>query len=151
MTGAQMLAEKPQQAVCGVTVAQVEVMVYDIISKLSSKGKIAEVLSNNTDLADCGKGPQHISGDVISRIPDVAKRPVGQNIEVPEQPRQTAEDDVLMDQEDGMSIISESSMDSEGVQEAVIPRIPIPRRVRRRGADMLLGPVRDERLRLRRR
>ena len=127
-----------------------EVIVYDIKSKLSSKGKITEVLGNNTYLADCGKGPQHISGDVISRIPEVAKRPVGQNIEVPEQPRQTAEDDVFIDQEDGMSIISESSMDSEGIQEAIIPRIPIPRRRRRMRADML-GLVQGQRLRPRRR
>ena len=78
----------------------------------------------------------------------MVKRPVGQNIDVPEQPRQTAEDDVFMDQEDSMSIISEISMDSEGIQEAVIPRIPIPRR-RRRRADML-GLVQQQRLRQRR-
>ena len=74
------------------------------------------MLGNNTYLADCGKGPQHISGDVISRIPDVVKRPVGQIIDVNDQPRQTAEDDVMdqvMDQEDNMSIASESSMGSE--------------------------------------
>ena len=54
-----------------------EVIVYDLKSKLSSKGKITEVLGNNTYLANCGKGPQHISGDVISRISEVAKRQVG--------------------------------------------------------------------------
>ena len=108
------------------------------------------LLGNNTYLADCGKGPQHISGDVISRISDVAKRPVGQNSEVPEQPRQTTEDDVFMDQEDGMSIISESSMDSEGVLDAIIPRMPIPRRGRRRRNADMLGPVQGQRVRPRR-
>ena len=127
-----------------------EVIVYDIRSKLSSNGKITDLLGTNTYLADYGKGPQHISGDVISRISDVAQRPVGQNNEVPEQPGQTAKDDVLMDQEDGMSIVSESSMDSEGVQEVIIPEIPIPRRRRRMRADRL-GPVKVQWLRPRRR
>merc|ERR1711888_582913 len=31
---------------------------------------------------DCGKGPKHISGDVISKIPEVAQRPVGQSSDV---------------------------------------------------------------------
>ena len=57
-----------------------EVIVYDLKSKLSSKGKITEVLGNNTYLADCDKGLQHISGDVISRISGVAKRQVGDQI-----------------------------------------------------------------------
>ena len=43
-----------------------EVVVYDNKSKLSAEGKILEVLGNNTYLADCGKGPQHILGDLIS-------------------------------------------------------------------------------------
>ena len=37
---------------------------YDLKTKLSSKGKITEVLGNNTYVADCGSGLQHISGDV---------------------------------------------------------------------------------------
>ena len=31
---------------------------------------------------DCGKGQQHISGDIISKIPEVAQRPVGQSSDV---------------------------------------------------------------------
>ena len=58
MEGAQMLAEKPQQAMCGVTEEQVEVMVYNILTKLAS---------------DCGNGPQHISCNVVSRISDVSR------------------------------------------------------------------------------
>ena len=49
-----------------------EVIIYDLKTKLSSKGKIVEVLGSNTYLADCGNGPQHISGDVISRMADVS-------------------------------------------------------------------------------
>ena len=83
-----------------------EVIVCNIKRKLSSKVKITEVLGNNTYLADCGKGPQHISWNVIPRIPDVAQRPVGQNSKVHGQPEQTAKDDVHMDQEDAMLIVS---------------------------------------------
>ena len=57
-----------------------EVIVYNLKSKISSKGKIVEVLGNNTYLADCGKGPQHISGDVISRISDVSRRQIGSSV-----------------------------------------------------------------------
>ena len=69
---------------------------------------------------------------------------MGQN--VPEQPRQTAEDDVLMDQEDNMSVMSDSSTDSEEDQEDVIPRVLDPRR-RRRGRAEMLGPIQGQRLR----
>ena len=48
------------------------VIIYDNRFKVSSAGKILEVLGNNTYLADCGKGPQHISGNCISSVPDVA-------------------------------------------------------------------------------
>ena len=44
------------------------VIIYDLKTKLSAKGKIIEVLGNNTYLADVGNGPTHISGDVISRL-----------------------------------------------------------------------------------
>ena len=107
------------------------------------------MLGNNTYLADCGKGPQHISGDVISRISEVAKHPVGQFIEVPDRHRQSAEDDVFMDQEDGVSVVSDSSEDSEGVLDDFIPRMPVPRRGRRRRNAEMLGPVREQRLRTR--
>ena len=54
--------EKSQQAMCGVTMQQMEVMVYKILTRLASNGRMA---------ADCGNGLQHIS-DVNSGIPDVA-------------------------------------------------------------------------------
>ena len=125
---------------------------YDLKTKLSSKGKITEVLGNNTYLADCGKGPQHISGDVISRISEVAKRQVGGQIpEVPGgEDRHTAEADVIMDQEDVISVISDSSEDSDDVLEDLIPRMPVARRGRRRRNADTLGPVREQRLRTRR-
>ena len=137
---------------------------YDLKSKISSKGKITEVLGNNTYLADCGNGPQHISGDVISRISDVAKRQVGGQIpEVPGgedrhtaeadvggEDRRSAEVDVIMDQDDVISVISDSSEDSDDVLEDLIPRMPVPRRGRRRRNADALGPVCEQRLRTRR-
>ena len=44
-----------------------DVLVYDLKTKLSARGRIVEVLGNNTYLADVGNGPTHISGDVICR------------------------------------------------------------------------------------
>ena len=84
MAGDQRLLGKPQQAVCGVTVAQVEVIVFDILSKLASK----DVLRSSTDQADCDRGQQHVpdvsSGvsDASSGVSDVAD-PGGQFCEVP--------------------------------------------------------------------
>ena len=54
-----------------------------------------------------------------------------------------------MDQEDGMSVISDSSEDSDGVLDDFIPRMPVPRRERRRRNAEMLGPVREQRLRTR--
>ena len=54
-----------------------QVIVYDLKSKLSSTGRVLEVLGNNTYLIDCGNGPQHISGDVVSRVSDVSRRQNG--------------------------------------------------------------------------
>ena len=87
---------------------------YDIRSKLSPKGKITEVLGNNTYLADCGKGPQHVSGDVISRVADVATRTVG-GVQ-----QQTVEVEDTMDPEDSVSVVSDSSTDSEAEQDNVM-------------------------------
>ena len=128
---------------------------YDLKSKLSSTGKIVEVLGNNTYLADCGNGPQHISGDVISRVSDVSRHQIGDRQTAEKdaggQDRHSAEVDVIMDQDDVISISSDSYEDQDDVLEDVIPRILVPRRGRRyrRNAEML-GPVRVQRLHTRR-
>ena len=92
-----------------------DVVVYDNRFKLSSVGKIIEVLGNNTYLTDCGKGPQHVSGDCISRMPDVATRQVGGGQEV--QPQQARDDQDLVNavgqEDDNMSMTSESSIVSD--------------------------------------
>ena len=144
-----MLAEKSQQAMCGVTVEQVEVMIYDILTKLASNGKIADVLSNSTDLADCGRRLQQVSDDVSSGISNVAERPGGQLSEVPGRQRQTAEadGDVFMDQVDGMFSVSGVlddfiPMTEEGDLDAVIPRMK-----RNEG---MLGPKQGKRRRCKR-
>ena len=73
-----------------------KVVIYDNRFKISSAGKILEVLGNNTYLADCGKGPQHVSGDCISREPDVATRQVGEGQRVqPQHVRDDDDDDVV--------------------------------------------------------
>ena len=89
---------------------------YDNRFKLSSTGKILEVLGNNTYLADCGKGPQHISGDLISKVSAAAGREIGGSNEV----QQEIEDDNFVDRDffqddDNISIASESSIGSDFV------------------------------------
>ena len=56
-----------------------------------------------------------------------------------------------MDQEDGISIISDDSSEgSEGVLEYIIPTATVARRSGRRKNAEMLGPVREQRLRPRR-
>ena len=94
-----------------------EVTVYDNRSKLSATGKILEVLGNNTYLADCGKGPQHISGDLISKVSEAANREIGGSNEVQQE---IGDDNLIVDRnvfqdDDTMSIASESSIGSDFV------------------------------------
>ena len=55
-----------------------------------------------------------------------------------------------MDQDDVISVISDSSEDSDDVLEDLIPRMPVARRGRRRRNADTLGPVREQRLHTRR-
>ena len=132
-----------------------QVIVYDLKSKLSSTGEVLEVLGNNTYLIDCGNGPQHISGDVVSRVSDVSRRQNGSQ-NGSNHDRQTVEvdvggqDDVLVDQDDVLSISTDSTED-DAIQEDIIPIVPVPRNVRRyRRNEEALGPVCGQRLRIRR-
>ena len=121
-----------------------KVIVYDNRFKLSSAGKILEVLGNNTYLADVeGKGEQHVSGDVLSKVGDVATRQVGG------QQQQLEDDnagvDVDLVEDDNMSVASVSSIGSEIFNTPDVPvrrnpAVPVhvePRRRRRRSAEML--------------
>ena len=120
-----------------------DVVVYDNRFKISSAGKITEVLGNNTYLADCGKGPQHVSGDCISRESDVATRQVGECQRVqPQHVRGDDDDGVdVSQQDDNMSMTSESSIGSDIVTAPTRRMDPAPAHRRRRRADQNLGPV----------
>ena len=114
---------------------------YDNRTKLSASGKILEVLSNNTYLADCGKGPQHISGDLISKVSKAADREIGGSNEV--QP-EIGDNNLDVDRdffqdEDNISIASESSIGSDFVATPNDLNVNIRRR-RRTQLDHL-GPV----------
>ena len=110
-------------------------------------------MGNNNYLADCSNGPQHISGDVISRISGARKdskngsNPSRQQVEA-----ENSDQDVLVDQDvDIVSVTSDSSSEQDIDVSDVIPIINVPRRARRyrRKAEML-GPVLEQRLRIRR-
>ena len=53
------------------------VVVYCNRFKTSSAGEVLEVLGSNNYMVDCGKGPQHVSGDCLTKVPNVATRAVG--------------------------------------------------------------------------
>ena len=89
-----------------------EVIVYDNRSRLSATGKILEVLGNNTYLADCGKGSQHISGDLISKVSEITDREIGGSSEVQQE---VGDDSLEVDNDDSISIASESSIGSNFV------------------------------------
>ena len=113
-----------------------KVIVYDAKTKLSSRGTVQEVLGNNTYLVECGKGPQHVSGDVLSR--DSAT-----HTDVDRQ--QTADVEEILEPEEDVSGQSDSSSDED--DDVAAPAV-IPDRVRRRRVRApLLGPVIQQRLR----
>ena len=129
------------------------VVIYDLKTKLSHKGKIIEVLGNNTYLAEYGKGPQHISGDVISKC-NISKRQIGVSQDIVEPNSQLIDnnvndEDMLVEQNEIMSISTDTTSDND-VTDAVnvVPIVYAPRqqvRRYRRNQDML-GPVVNQRL-----
>ena len=117
---------------------------YDLTTKLSSRGKIVEVLGNNNYLVDCGKGSQHVSGDVLSKV-KIAVTPLRMNNSDDDQMltadnQDLAQEDIVTD--------SDSSSDDERGYNDVVPAA-VPRRRRRVRAE-LLGPTVQQRLRQRR-
>ena len=121
-----------------------KVIVYDLKTKLSSRGKIVEVLGNNNYLVDCGKGSQHISGDVLSKVKAVT--PPHMNNSDGDQMLTADADNLAQDlaQED-IEPASDSSSDDEDGYTEVVPAA-VPRRRRRVRAEML-GPTVQHRLR----
>ena len=119
-----------------------EVTVYDNKTRLSTAGKIMEVLGRNTYLVECGKGPQHISGDLISKVPEVVNRDIGDNNatqqELEEDDNRTSEED------DNVSVTSSIGSDIVGVAEENVRT----RRRRRTRLD-ILGEADDNLQRLR--
>ena len=83
---------------------------YDVKTKLSSKGKIIEVLGNNTYLADCGEGPKHVSGDLLSRVSATSQCDIGSGDVMSQDTGEDIGEDIG---EDNVSICSESSFGSE--------------------------------------
>ena len=115
-----------------------EVIVYDVKSKLSSKGRICEVLGNNTYLADVGDGPRHVSGDCISKISASAGRNIG-GAQVEEDLETIGVSD---DEADSVSIVSESSIGS-AIFDNVAPQANNQRvrRAKRTQVELLGSPV----------
>ena len=125
------------------------VVVFDFKTKLSARGVVKEVLGNNTYAVDCGKGPQHVSGDALSASgmdPDEVVG--GQQLTADrgdDQARQDLTQDLSQDSEH--DTIADSSSDDDDYIQDVVP-VAMPRR-RRRVRQEYLGPVCPNRLRQR--
>ena len=114
---------------------------------MSAPGEILEVLGNNTYLADVeGKGQTHVSGDVLSKLKDVAT--------TQQQQHEASGDEPSVDREqmedDNVSVVTVSSIDTELMADVPVERghgqiVPdvgqgvgqVRRRRRRRNAEML--------------
>ena len=127
------------------------VIVYDLKTKLSSRGTVKKVLGNNTYSVDCGKGPQHVSGDALSQSslrPEDNSTDGGQQltadhgqelVQVGQDPSQDSDQDTATE--------PDSSSDEDYYIQDVVPAA-MPRRRRRIRQDYL-GPVCPNRLRQR--
>ena len=125
-----------------------QVVVYCNRFKTSTAGEVLEVLGNNTYMVECGKGPQHVSGDCMSKVPEVATRRGTEH--VAQQQSGDGVQHVLEDaaEDDARSIMSDSSIGSDivgapiyyGRQGGHVNNGPARRR--RRVAEQL-GPVQN--------
>ena len=88
-----------------------KVVVYCNRYKTSTAGEVTEVLGSNTYTVECGKGPQHVSGDCLSKVAKVATH---RHVAPQQQQSDSSSDDEHVLDDDARSIISDtSSMGSE--------------------------------------
>ena len=130
------------------------VVVFDFKTKLSARGVVKKVLSNNTYSVDCGKGPQHVSGDALSvsslRPDDIDG---GQQLTADHSQDEARQDSTQVGQDPGhdseqdTGIEPDSSSDEDDYTQDIVPAA-MPRR-RRRVRQDYLGPVCPNRLRQR--
>ena len=112
-------------------------------------------MGRNTYLADYGNGPQHVSGDVISKMSNKSKCQVGGSQNVTEPNSQAIENniddqDMLVDQNDEIkSISTDSTSDNDVTDVQKVPIFYAPRQARRRYRrnQEMLGPIINQRLR----
>ena len=83
------------------------VVVYDNHTKLSYDAVVSEVLGTNNYLVMSGNGPKHVSGDNMSRA---ATQP---SAEAPPAPADDNTNDIVVVDDDNLSVISEESVDLE--------------------------------------
>ena len=96
------------------------------------------MLGSNTYLVDCGTGPKHVSGDCISRVAATAGRSIGgAHVD-----REDLEAVNIADEDDNVSIVSDSSLGS-AIFDNVAPQPDNARvrRVRRIQVEQLGSPV----------
>ena len=127
------------------------VIVYDFKTKLSARGMVKKVLGNNTYTVDCGKGPQHVSGDALSQSswrPEDNSIGGGQQLTAVhgQELAQVGQDSSQDSDQDTVTEPDSSSDEDEYIQDVVPAAMP---RRRRRIRQDYLGPVCPNRLRQR--
>ena len=132
------------------------VVVFDFKTKLSARGVVKKVLGNNTYTVDCGKGPQHVSGDALSKSSlrpediDGGQQLTADHGQESSQARQDSTQvgqDPSQDSEQDTVTEPDSSSDEDDYIQDIVPAA-MPRR-RRRVRQEYLGPVCPNRLRQR--
>ena len=119
-------------------------MVYDFKKKLSALGIIKQVLGANTYSVDCGKGPQHVSGDALSKTSLDSEEVGVPRLTAQQEDSNLVQEDLIQEESD-VVIESDSSDDEEDYCHNIIPAV-VPRR-RRHVRQLGLGPIQPTRLR----
>ena len=118
-------------------------MVYDFKKKLSALGIIKQVLGANTYSVDCGKGPQHVSGDALSKSSLDAEEVGEPRLTAQQEDSNLVQEDLIQEESD--VVMESDSSDDEDYCHDLVPAVA-PRR-RRHVRQLGLGPVQPTRLR----
>ena len=121
------------------------VVVYNFKTKESSLGIVKQVLGANTYSVECGKGPQHISGDALSKSTLIFEEEEGQS-RLTAKDKQLVQEDLLQEESD---IKIESDSDTSDDENYGIDVAPVVAPRRRRVRQLGLGPLMPTRLRQR--
>ena len=121
-------------------------LVYNFKTNKTTLGTIKKVLGSNTYSVNCGLGPQHVSGDALSKTTLNYQEEEGQS-RLTAQDSPPLQDDLMGQRESDVLIESDSDTSDDELYGIGAAPVVAPRRRRVRQLD--LGPVMPTRLRQR--